>query len=99
MRAALDGLRDAPQHLVAPLMAVVVVIGLEVIDIGEDERQYLVAARGAQPFLIKVFVEAAAIGYAGEAVEARQALQFFILFFEFDLQGARRPGGGGARPL
>ena len=53
-------------------MAVAVVEGLEVVDVGEQERDRLALANALRPDALQVFVEAAPVVDAGEPVLQRR---------------------------
>ena len=78
---ALQGVLEAPgqrfQHLVAGLMAIVVVIGLEVVDIEEQQAQGRTGAPVPRQFLFEGNVEGPPVGDAGQAVGRRQKLELF----------------------
>jgi len=68
-------------------MAVGVVIGLEMVDIGNDEGEEGLTAAAPLPFPDQGFIEESAVGQIGEAVQGRELPQFFIGFFKFMFQG------------
>ena len=59
-------------------MAVAVVVQLEMIDIDHHQRDRLATFAGVLPFALELAVEAAAVGKAGQAVEARQLFEVLI---------------------
>ena len=76
-------LADRAQAGVAPDMAVTVVEQLEMIDIDHHQRERLAALGRSTPLALELAVEAAPVGQAGKAVEARQLLQVLIGDLQF----------------
>src|SRR5262245_54098879 len=64
-------LRDLPQDFVTSLMAVVIVVGLEVIDVDQDQRERRLVANRLRPDALDVVIESAPIVDTGQAVAAR----------------------------
>ncbi|MDT4846547.1 hypothetical protein FQZ97_805710 [compost metagenome] len=64
--------RDLLQHVIAGLVAVAVVVGLEVVHIAEQQGQAVLFALGLAPQALELSIEAAAIVEAGETVVVRQ---------------------------
>ena len=80
-----DGQRfaDPAQAGVAHDVAIVVVEQLEMIDIDHHQRDRLVCLGGLLPLLLQPHVETAAIGEAGEAVEASQLVEMLVGDMQF----------------
>lgn len=68
--AGLQHAGDGLQALVAGLVAEVVVVQLEVVDIQHQQGQLLATARGPRPFVGEDFIEVAAVTQASQCVGA-----------------------------
>ncbi len=77
-----QGLGDALEAEVSGDVAVVVVEGLEEVDVHEHEPQGVARGAGVGPLLLDVLVEAPAVGDAGEAVQEGQGLELFVGIFQ-----------------
>ncbi len=64
-----DDAGDLAEAVVAVDVAVEVVVLLEEVDVDHEEGEGLIGEEVALPFLVEAFVEGAAVGEAGEAVE------------------------------
>src|SRR5690606_39638284 len=73
--AAAQRLTNAAQHFIASDVAVLVVVGLEIVDVDHQQRQFALIAQGAAPLDLQVFVEVAAVGQAGRSEEHTSELQ------------------------
>ena len=67
------GLGDDAEALVALEVSVEIVVAFEEVHVEDEERDGGVIAHGSAPLLIEDFVEAAAVGDAGETVEGGEA--------------------------
>src|SRR6516225_8052605 len=73
-----QGFADRPQTGVALDVAITIIEQLEVIDIDHDQSERLAQFIRVAPGMIQFAIEAAPVGKAGKAVEARQFLQMLI---------------------
>ena len=73
-----DADRDADQHLVAGLVAIVVVVGFEMVGVDHQQRDRRLAAHRAPPFGIDLGIEPAPVLQAGERVGGRQFLELVL---------------------
>ncbi len=78
---------DLLQHVVAGLAAELAVVGAEVIDVDEDQRQRQAVAARAAPFAFEEFEELFVIGDRGQRIFGAEALQLDARGFE--LRGPR----------
>ncbi len=69
---------DGNEYLIAGLMTVGVIDGLEMVDIQHDDAEWLAEAIGAHDLLLQHRINFQAVEYAGECVGNRQALQRFV---------------------
>ena len=81
------GFGDLAEAGVALEMAVEVIVEFEVVYVHDEEREHGVIAGGTLPLEVDGFVEAAAVGDAGETVEAGKAFDETISLVEFVLGG------------
>ena len=72
---ALQDAGHALQARIAALVPIVVVIALEIVHIGQDQRNRLAVALRPAPFDLQLFIETAAVGQPGQAVDRRLLLQ------------------------
>src|SRR3954452_1447400 len=73
--AAGQGPRDQPQAFVAPLVAVVIVVLLEVVDVDHREPDRLAGPQRTQPLGLEHLGEAPAVGQAGQRVGQGELLE------------------------
>ena len=83
---AAQGLGYRPQALVARLMAVVVVVAFEEIDVDHQDRQRQGFAPAVTPLGRQCLVKAAAVGDARQAVAERHGLQGVTLGLQLLVQ-------------
>ncbi len=95
----LQRLRDQAQAGVSAGMAMAVVEGLEVVDVGEGESEHLGEAHGAAPFLPRGLVEPAAIGDAGQGVLGGHAFEKVASRLEFEVRAHTGAHDGGVDRL
>ena len=69
-----DHQRNGFEHFAPKPVAVSVVALLEIVHVGDDQRQRLLGPRGPRPFSFQRVLEGAAIGDAGEVVVGRKML-------------------------
>nr|GEU28650.1 HTH-type transcriptional regulator PtxR, putative [Tanacetum cinerariifolium] len=85
--AAADAARQFGRHLaqdvVAGLVAVAIVVLLEHVHVEHGQRERLAGAARAAPFRRQHFVEAAAVGDAGQAVGGADCHQAVVRFLQF----------------
>ncbi len=86
--------RNQDQAFIAALVAVVVVVGLEVIDVDHDERQRRCAALGAPDLAIHVHIETAPVRNPGQAIRENLRLQLQRLFVQLLLARDRHADVG-----
>ena len=70
-----EGAADLLQHFVAGLAAELAVVGAEVIDVDEDQRQRQAVAPRAAPFALEEFEELFVVGDRGQRIFGAQPLQ------------------------
>ena len=83
--AAGQRVRHLDQALVAARVTIVVVVGLEVVDVHADQRNGCVLSCRAAPFHLQVIVKPAPVADAGEVVLRGQALQQVTAALELDV--------------
>ena len=87
---AAQGMRHQAQGVIAGQVAVLVVVGLEMVDIQHQQRQGGVESAQTAPFGLQLLIEVAAVVKPGQAVELLQALQL-----RFQLQALAFVAGNG----
>ena len=95
---------DLLQHVVAGLAAELAVVGAEVIDVDEDQRQRQAVAPGAAPFALEKLEKLFVVGDRGQRILGAEALQLDARGFELggpgleralELRGLRTPAAAG----
>src|SRR5512140_53066 len=81
---------NAPQAFVAGRVSILVVEGLEMVEVDHQERKGSAVAIGPAPFLEQALVEAAPVGKAGKTVNSRQRRK--LSFKRFLLRDIARDG-------
>ena len=76
--ARVDGLRHALETFVTRLMAVVVVVALELVDIDHDQCQRLIGSPGSDPFAGQRVVQATPVCQASQFIPCRQNTIEFV---------------------
>lgn len=96
--------RDGPQGLgglaeafVACAMAVIVVVGLEIIDIDHDQGDTVAGSDGPTP--VRGVIKAAAVGHACQRIQKRQTFQEVGALFQLQLRAHPGLDYGGAEGL
>ena len=77
-----DDAGDERERAVAGRMAIVIVVGLEVIDIDQQKRKRRALATVAGPFPFESEIETAAVGEAGQAVRQREMFELACCFLQ-----------------
>src|SRR5882757_2396776 len=72
---SLHNLRNAPQRLIARLVAIPVVVGLEVVDIDQQEREGTTIPQRLLPHAWEVIIERATVLEPGKAVTCNDLAQ------------------------
>jgi hypothetical protein len=99
---------DFLEDFVARLPAELPVIGAEVIDVHEDQRQRQAIAARATPFTLEEFQKLLVVGHRGQRIFGAQPLQLYARRFELGgsrverslefVRADRQPPAAGVRP-
>ena len=78
-------LGNAAQAKVSGNMTIVIIVFLETVDIHENQRKLFLAPLASPPLLLQGNIEAATIGYTGEAVDVGEPHEKIVLSLEFEM--------------